>query len=171
MSSFTKTCTMNSTDVTKYKARRVVFEWLTFDSQLELSFYKKLREQWIEVLERQTKFVLQESFRIGKELIREIAYKADFLIEWQGVKYYIDSKGMETPEFKIKHKMWLHRYRDTHNLIVTGSFNRLMETLNALKDPTNDPKKLEGWSLINTRLTKKRKKKNSSNIKEKAVKA
>lgn len=78
---------------------------------------------------------------------------------------------METPEFKIKHKMWLHRYRDTHNLIVTGSFNRLMETLNALKDPTNNSQKLEGGSLINTRLTKKRKKKNPSSIKEKTTKA
>ena len=53
-----------------------------FDSQLELSFYKKLRDQGITVIERQTKFVLQEAFRIEKELIREIAYKADFLIEW-----------------------------------------------------------------------------------------
>lgn len=155
----------------KYGARKTEFDWIMFDSQLELSFYKKLKENNIVILERQTKFVLQESFHIGKELIREIAYKADFLIEWCWRKIYIDSKGMEVPEFKIKHKMWLFKYGNTHELIVTGSFIRLMATLNAIKDPTNNLEKLEGGSLINTRKSQKRKKKNSSSIKEKAVKA
>lgn len=155
----------------KYGARKTEYDGIMFDSQLELSFYKKLKENNIVILERQTKFVLQESFHIGKELIREIAYKADFLIEWCWRKIYIDSKGMEVPEFKIKHKMWLFKYGNTHELIVTGSFIRLMATLNAIKDPTNNLEKLEGGSLINTRKSQKRKKKNSSNIKEKAVKA
>jgi len=66
----------------KYGARKTEFDGIMFDSQLELSFYKKLKENNITILDRQTKFVLQESFHIGKELIREIAYKADFLIEW-----------------------------------------------------------------------------------------
>lgn len=66
----------------KYGARKTEYDGIMFDSQLELSFYKKLKENNIVILERQTKFVLQESFHIGKELIREIAYKADFLIEW-----------------------------------------------------------------------------------------
>ncbi len=66
----------------KYGARKAEYDGIMFDSQLELSFYKKLKENNIVILERQTKFVLQESFHIGKELIREIAYKADFLIEW-----------------------------------------------------------------------------------------
>lgn len=157
----------------KYWAKKIEFEGIMFDSQLELSFYKKLRDQGITVIERQTKFVLQEAFRIEKELIREIAYKADFLIEWCWHKIYIDSKGMETPEFKIKHKMWLHKYRDTHKLIVTGSFTRLMLTLNAIKDSTQDWKELEGAVLINTRKPQKakRKKKDSSGIKEKTSKA
>lgn len=155
----------------KYGARKTEFDGILFDSQLELSFYKKLKENNITILDRQTKFVLQESFHIGKELIREIAYKADFLIEWCWRKIYIDSKGMEVPEFKIKHKMWLFKYGNTHELIVTGSFIRLMATLNAIKNPTNNLEKLEGWSLINTRKSQKRKKKNSSSIKEKAVKA
>lgn len=66
----------------KYGARKTEYDGIMFDSQLELSFYKKLKENNIVILERQTKFVLQESFHIGKELIREISYKADFLIEW-----------------------------------------------------------------------------------------
>ncbi len=155
----------------KYGARKTEFDGIMFDSQLELSFYKKLRENNIVILERQTKFVLQESFHIGKELIREIAYKSDFLIEWCWRRIYIDSKGMEVPEFKIKHKMWLFKYGNTHELIVTGSFIRLMATLNAIKDPTNNLEKLEGGSLINTRKSQKRKKKNTAGIKEKAVKA
>lgn len=66
----------------KYGARKTEYDGIMFDSQLELSFYKKLKENNIVILERQTKFVLQESFHIGKELIREIAYISDFLIEW-----------------------------------------------------------------------------------------
>lgn len=66
----------------KYGARKTEYDGIMFDSQLELSFYKKLKENNIVILDRQTKFVLQESFRIGKELIREIAYISDFLIEW-----------------------------------------------------------------------------------------
>ncbi len=66
----------------KYRAKKIEFEGIMFDSKLELEFYQRLRNQGITVIERQTKFILQESFHIGKELIREIAYKADFLIEW-----------------------------------------------------------------------------------------
>ena len=156
----------------KYWAKKIEFEGIMFDSKLELEFYQKLRNQGITVIERQTKFILQESFHIGKELIREIAYKADFLIEWCWHNIYIDSKGMETPEFKIKHKMWLAKFRHEHNLIVTWSFIRLMLTLNAIKDSAQDWKELESAVLINTRKPQKvkRKKKDTASLKEKTIK-
>lgn len=55
---------------------------------------------------------LQESFRYRNVLYRKIEYKPDFII---GNNIIIECKGFETPEWKIKRKLLLHR------LMIDGS--------------------------------------------------
>lgn len=121
----------NNKNWTKYNSKKTVKDWIKFDSWLEASFYKFLKEvPWLTILDRQTKFVLQDKFRTKEwEAIREITYKCDFYIEYQWDKYYIDSKGNKDSVFKIKYKMWLHRYWDENILLVLKTIKELCKVL------------------------------------------
>ena len=118
--------------IQKYNAKKTEIDWITFHSWLESRFYIWLRDNtyWIKLLWRQNKFVLQDKFRTKEwEAIREIAYKCDFYIEYQWDKYYIDSKGNKDSVFKIKYKMWLHRYWDENILLVLKTIKELCKVL------------------------------------------
>ena len=121
----------NNKNWTKFNSKKTTKDWIKFDSWLEASFYKFLKEvPWLTILDRQTKFVLQDKFRTKEwEAIREIAYKCDFYIEYQWDKYYIDSKWNKDSVFKIKYKMWLHRYWDENILLVLKTIKELCKVL------------------------------------------
>jgi len=94
--------------VNKYKNKKVEYEGIRFDSEMEKEFYidlLKLHNK--EEIELQPKFVLQEKFRdsTGKTQ-REIKYVADFRV---GNIVY-DIKGMITHTFKIKEKCFKLKY-------------------------------------------------------------
>ena len=97
---------------------------MTFDSKeeykryCELSLLEKAGE--ITDLDRQVKFVLipaqyepdiigpRGGVRRGKLLEREISYIADFTYKENGKSIVEDSKGFQTPEYKMKRKMMLY---------------------------------------------------------------
>lgn len=104
----------------KYNAKKVEIDGIKFDSKAESEYYLHLKEmvekKEIQGFERQVKMTLQESFYletpVGKKKIRAITYKADFkVIENDGSIKYIDVKGIETTEFRMKRKMFAERYR------------------------------------------------------------
>ena len=94
--------------INKYKNKKVEFEGIKFDSEMEKDFYlyllKKHKKEDIIV---QPSYTLLESFRDkdGK-LIRAITYKADF--EVLGVSY--DVKGIVLPVFLLKEKLFKYKY-------------------------------------------------------------
>ena len=112
----------------KHNSEKVVVDWIKFHSKLESRFYQWIISQpKITLLELQPKFILQNKFRTKEwEAIREIAYFADFYIEYEWDRYYIDSKWHKDNIFKIKHKMWLKRYGDENILLVVKSIKELM---------------------------------------------
>ena len=75
---------------------------IVFASIAEMEYYILLNEKNI-CFEMQPSFVLQEGFKSEYGKIRDIRYVADFRIG----KYVVDVKGMETPEFRLKKKMFL----------------------------------------------------------------
>ena len=102
---------------------------MVFDSIKE---YRRFRELLLlevagEVtgLQRQVKFVLipaqREPDTIGKRggvkrgklIERECSYKADFVYNQYGKQIVEDTKGVRTPEYKIKRKLmlWVHGIR------------------------------------------------------------
>ena len=115
----------------KFNSVKTKVDWIKFDSKLESRFYQWIISQpKITLLDRQTKFVLQDKFRTKEwEAIREIAYFADFYIEYEWDRYYVDSKGNKDSVFKIKHKMWLKRYWGENILLIVKSIKELMSAI------------------------------------------
>ena len=99
----------------KYHNRKVKYDGMTFDSVKEKCRYVQLRmlerSGAISGLQRQVKYVLIPSQRHdGKVVERECSYYADFVYTQNGEVIVEDTKGMRTPEYKIKRKLMLFRY-------------------------------------------------------------
>jgi len=107
----------------KYNAKKITVDGIKFDSKAEAQFYsylKVLKEIGeVRSFEMQVPFNLQEGFyhptkttKIGRyKRVPAIVYKADFVVRFSdGVEKVIDVKGMQTPVFKLKAKMFLHNF-------------------------------------------------------------
>ena len=114
---------------TKYGARKVEYDGMTFDSKAERDRYLELRLLEgcgkIHNLRRQVKFVLiptqrepdtigkRGGVKQGKVIEKECSYTADFVYEEDGETIVEDYKGFKTEEYKIKRKLmlWVHGIR------------------------------------------------------------
>lgn len=101
----------------KYHAKKVTKDGLTFDSQKEYRRFCELsllqRAGRITDLQRQVKFVLipaqyEPGVKRGKLLEREIGYVADFVYTEDGKQVVEDTKGFRTGEYIMKRKMMLY---------------------------------------------------------------
>lgn len=114
----------------KYKSVKIEVNWVKFSSKLESRFYQYFLENGIEILELQPRFLLQDKFQLNSgEKIRAIEYVADFKIKLNGDTFYVDSKGFETTDFKLKLKLWKKRYGNDHYLIIAKSIKDLQSKL------------------------------------------
>ena len=104
---------------TKFNAVKVEYDGRKFDSKLECNIYKVLKERLVPhgfEIGFQPLFILQDKFRFEGHIIRPITYKADFVITkfnektWFDTYAVIDAKGLETPEFKLKRKLFIKKY-------------------------------------------------------------
>lgn len=85
---------------------------ITFDSKLERAAYVLLRDRGVD-FDIHPRFDLQDKFTdTAGNHIRAIVYEADFLIRG-GIdgEYICDMKGMCTPEFLVKRKLFMHKYK------------------------------------------------------------
>jgi hypothetical protein len=95
----------------KYRNRRVRVDGMLFDSQLEADYYCELKLQLkageINGFCRQPEFILVEGLAGQKPVM----YKADFIVfNLDGTAEIIDTKGMETEIFKLKHKQFKAKF-------------------------------------------------------------
>lgn len=101
----------------RFGAFKVKINGITFDSMMESKFYVYLLNmkaaKKIKSFERQVTFTLQPGFKdVNGKTILPIKYIADFVVtDNVGDKSVIDIKGMETPEFKLKKKMFQYIHR------------------------------------------------------------
>lgn len=94
-----------------YSTKKVKYNNLTFDSGLELYFYKLLESSnLLEHLKMQEPFELQPSFKWQKSTIRKIEYVSDFYLTDK--KIVIETKGLLEEKAKIKHKIFKFKYPD-----------------------------------------------------------
>ncbi|RAL56497.1 hypothetical protein BLM37_03220 [Candidatus Gracilibacteria bacterium GN02-873] len=118
----------------KYGAKSVEIEGIRFASQLEARFYMFFIDHDIKILELQPRFLLEDSFEIydwqSKKIrkYRKTEYVADFRIETpDGDIFIIEAKGFETPEWKIKKKLFLKKYGSDEKLLVFSSLRQVRE--------------------------------------------
>lgn len=67
----------------------------------------------------QPEFVLQDKFRLDGKAIRAIKYVADFLVKDGDNDIVVDAKGMTTPVFKLKEKLFKYKFRKSIVLLKT----------------------------------------------------
>lgn len=101
----------------KYGAKKIVIDGITFDSKDEGKYYeylKKLKAQdKILNFELQPKYELQPSFKKYGKTHRAITYAPDFLIyHLDGSEELIDVKGTETQQGNMRRKMFDYKYPD-----------------------------------------------------------
>lgn len=100
----------------RYVTYKPIINGIQFDSALEAQYFIYLLEMQdlghITEFKRQETFELQPKFIIGNKKVRPISYVADFVITWSdGTVSVIDVKGKETPEFKLKRKLFEYKFR------------------------------------------------------------
>ncbi|AKC63196.1 Protein of uncharacterised function (DUF1064) [Clostridium sporogenes] len=101
----------------KYGAKKIVIDGITFDSKDEGKYYLYLKElkakDKILNFERQPKYELQPSFKKYGKTHKAITYAPDFLIyHLDGSEELIDVKGTETQQGNMRRKMFDYKYPD-----------------------------------------------------------
>lgn len=103
----------------KYRAKKVTIDGITFDSKKEARRYQVLkmleRTGQIKDLKLQVPYELQPSFKYDGKTVRAIKYVADFEYIMRGkngnaVKVVEDTKGYKTEVYLLKKKMFLFKY-------------------------------------------------------------
>lgn len=101
----------------KYKAIKTVQDGIEFDSKKEAERYSELKllekAGRIEDIQLQVKFELQPAFEFLGKKIKAINYIADFVYFDKRTKQKVveDVKGMKTPVYKLKKKMFEYHYK------------------------------------------------------------
>lgn len=94
----------------KYNAKKVTVDGITFDSKKESKRYLELKAMEkvgaIQKLQLQVPFVLIEKSKYG----RSIKYVADFVYIKNGSKIVEDVKGVKTPVYKLKKRLMAEKY-------------------------------------------------------------
>ena len=100
----------------KYHAKKTAVDGIVFDSVKESKRYAELsllqRAGAIVDLRLQPRYLLQESFKCNGKTIRKIEYVADFQYGYNGKTIIEDVKGMKTPVYLLKKKMFLYKNKD-----------------------------------------------------------
>jgi hypothetical protein len=101
----------------KHKAKKIVIDGITFDSQIEGMHYLALKQQLefnhISDLELQPRFILIEPFVYKGKKQRKTEYIADFAYMKDGLRIVEDVKSEWTrtlPVYRLKRKLLLSRY-------------------------------------------------------------
>ena len=94
----------------KYHAKKIIINGITFDSKKETNRYQELKllekGGMISCLKRQVPYVLIEKSKYG----REIKYLADFVYTEKGVAIIEDCKGVKTPVYQLKKRLMAEKY-------------------------------------------------------------
>lgn len=94
----------------KYHARKIKLDGITFDSKKEAKRYNELKVleklKVISNLRLQVPYVLIEKSQYG----RSIKYFADFVYLKNGETIVEDCKGMRTPVYRLKKRLMAEKY-------------------------------------------------------------
>jgi protein associated with RNAse G/E len=95
----------------KYGNKKFEVNGIKFDSKLEHYCYSSLVMVKAD-FEFQEKVILVEKFRFGGSAVRAITLTVDFVVNKNGKKIYVDTKGFATEVAKIKYKLLKNKFKD-----------------------------------------------------------
>jgi len=88
----------------KYRNKPVTIDGIWFQSALEGKRYTQLK--WLQKADVVTSFKMQVPFPCTVNGILIYTYKADFVVQWPDGRVTVeDTKGVETPVFRIAKKL------------------------------------------------------------------
>jgi len=123
-----------------YGTKKVKYNNLTFDSSLELYFYKLLESNnLLEDLIFQHSFELQPAFTHKESKIRKIDYVSDFYLK--ELKIVIETKGLLEEKAKIKHKIFKYKYPELYFFMPRNQL-QCREVLQEILKIKNNPNEL-----------------------------
>ena len=105
-----------NTAFNKYRSKKTEIDGIVFASKKEANRYCELKlllkANEIADLELQPKFLLQEAFKNHGTRYKEINYIADFQYYDSDLNKIVieEVKGFATRDYKIKKKLFLHKY-------------------------------------------------------------
>lgn len=109
----------------KYHAIKTESDGIEFDSKFEAEKWQELKilekSGIIKDLQRQVRFILLDGYTNNKgEKIRPISYIADFtyIDVKKKQKIAMDTKGLETEVFRIKKKLFEHKFPEYLFLVI-----------------------------------------------------
>lgn len=107
----------------KYFNQKVKVDGIEFQSTKEANYYlflKQLQKEGeVKSIELQPKYELLPAFEKNGKKYRAITYTADFKVTYSdGREEVIDTKGYQTQAFRLKHKLFEHKYPDLTLKIV-----------------------------------------------------
>lgn len=113
-----------------YHSKKTVVDGYEFDSILESEYYLRLRllkaAGEIKDFKLQPTFLLQPKFKDDLGTCREISYTPDFQVYHNDDSIEIvEVKGYETPEFKIRFKLFRYLMKDVGykiTIVYDGDF-------------------------------------------------
>jgi hypothetical protein len=129
----------------KYGNKKVIVDGHKFDSIAESKYFLQLiwlkQAKQIKDFKLQPRFLLLEAYKKNGKIVRKTEYVADFEItNLDGSVEIVDVKGVETPEFKLKKKMFEFRYEHTLKVVTLDETHGWIE-LEKLKKLKKKPKK------------------------------
>lgn len=104
--------------MTKYHAKRCTIDNINFDSIAESNRYQELK--LLEMAGQIKGLMVHPRFIIWQHGKDKIVYEADFIYYENGKQVTEDVKGVETPVFKLKAKMFRAMFPEMDFRIVKG---------------------------------------------------
>ena len=106
----------------KFHNKKITTDEGTFDSKYEYEEWCRLKllERAGEIfeLQRQVPFDLIPTIKTTAGTLREITYVADFVYLEKNVWKVVDTKGFETPEYKIKKRLFILQYVNQNMVFI-----------------------------------------------------
>lgn len=119
--------------MSKYNAQKTEVDGIKFDSKFEASVYLKLKSiEGLEIKKKQDKIYLSKA---------NILFKPDFLCRYSGVFFFVEAKGMPTPSFQIKKRLF-KAYGYDPLLIITSKGIEVVVPDNCACDASSLPPQL-----------------------------
>jgi|13_taG_2_1085334.scaffolds.fasta_scaffold17857_2 hypothetical protein len=143
-------------------AKKHTFDGIQFDSGLELFCYRVLKKEKIPFTYEGKTYLLHDKFtysgnlydrgkKDGKKVfklkssnVRKREYTPDFINEDPNWNFVIETKGLRTPEFNMRFKLFLQHLTDTGqspDIYVPSNQKEVLETIRIIKERHDEKKK------------------------------